>query len=300
MELVNEIFNNFLAIINTFQLKDAVDILAIAFIIYNVFKFVQETRAEQLLKGIMILLVVYIVSMMFSLTMMTWLIKMILEFGVILLAIVFQPEIRNALEQMGRSKFSRSKLKIIHQASKTDEWITKERKAIVDAADAAQIFSIAKTGALIVFEKETKLSDIAETGTVLNSETSVALFGNVFYNKAPLHDGACIVRDGLLYAAGCILPLASNNKDINIDLGTRHRAAIGMSENSDAVVLVVSEETGAISVAIKGVLTRGLTKSQLVDILEENLIPAETEKKSDFFSIFSSKRKGENTNENEE
>lgn len=297
MELLTQLFNNFLAIINTFQFKDAVDILAIAFIIYNVFKFVQETRAEQLLKGILLLLLIYIASLIFNLTMMTWLIKIILEFGVILLAIVFQPEIRNALEQMGRSKISKARFALINQRKHSDEWISRERKAIIDVADAAQVFSVSKTGALIVFEKETKLSDIAQTGTVLNSETSVALFGNVFFNKAPLHDGACIVRDGLLYAAGCILPLASNNKDININLGTRHRAAIGMSENSDAVVVVVSEETGFISVAIKGVLNVNITKSQLIEILEKNLIPKEEEKRTDLFSIFSSRRKEDNSDE---
>lgn len=286
MVAISEIFSNFIAILRTFQLKDAIDILAITFIIYGVFKLVRETRAEQLLKGILVLLAIYIVSLVFNFTMLTSLIKMIVEFGVILLAIVFQPEIRNALEQIGRS---RKTFKIFQQKNRSDEWVKHQKKAIIDIADVAQLFSSSKTGALIVFEKETKLSDIASTGTILNSQTSVALLGNIFFNKAPLHDGACIIRDGLVYAAGCILPL-TKNKDVNINLGTRHRAALGMSENSDAVVLVVSEETGCISIATKGVLLREFNREELIIKLENLLIPDEDEK-SEIKSIFSSKRK---------
>ena len=154
---------------------------------------------------------------------------------------------------------------------KSDEWENSVKKAIVDAADTSVIFSRSRTGALIVFERETMLSDIAATGTVVNAETSVALFGNIFFNKAPLHDGASIIRDGKLHAAGCILPL-TDNPNVDINLGTRHRAALGISELSDAVVLVVSEETGVVSLAIGGSLERNFNREKLIKRLNELLL----------------------------
>ena len=200
---------------------------------------------------------------LFGLVMMSSLLRMFFEAAVILIAIIFQPEIRKALEQMGRNNTYKKYLKFFTKHGKSDEWKKAVRKSIIDAADTAVLFSRSHTGALLVFERETMLSDIAATGTIVDAETSVALFGNIFFNKAPLHDGASIIRDGKLFSAGCILPL-TDNKNVDINLGTRHRAALGISEQSDAVVLVVSEETGVISLAINGILLRDFTRDSLV------------------------------------
>lgn len=266
-----EIFNSILSIIKTIQLRDIVDILAIALLIFGLFKLIQETRAVQLLKGVIMLLVVYFLSSLFGLVMLSSLLRTFFEAAVVVIAIIFQPEIRKALEQMGRNNTYKKYIKIFTKHHKGDEWKTAVEKSIVDAADTAVLFSRSKTGALLVFERETMLSDIAATGTIIDAETSVALFGNIFFNKAPLHDGASIIRDGKLFAAGCILPLTSN-RNVDINLGTRHRAGLGISEQSDAVVLIVSEETGVISLAVNGILLREFTREELIKKLEQFLI----------------------------
>ena len=193
--------------------------------------------------------------------------RLLFEFSVLIIAIIFQPEIRKALERIGQTNLGRRYIKFFFKSGKTDEEVDAIRRSIVHASDAANIFSGSKTGALIVFERNIKLSDIADTGTILDSNPSVALFGNIFFNKAPLHDGATIIRDGRIYASGCILPLTSN-KGVDINLGTRHRAALGLSEISDAAILVVSEETGNISLAVNGVLYRDYTRETLIAKLE--------------------------------
>lgn len=266
-----EIFNSILSIIKTIQLRDIVDILAIALLIFGLFKLIQETRAVQLLKGVIMLLIVYFLSSLFGLVMLSSLLRTFFEAAVVVIAIIFQPEIRKALEQMGRNNTYKKYIKIFTKHHKGDEWKKAVEKSIVDAADTAVLFSRSKTGALLVFERETMLSDIAATGTVIDAETSVALFGNIFFNKAPLHDGASIIRDGKLFAAGCILPLTSN-RNVDINLGTRHRAGLGISEQSDAVVLIVSEETGVISLAVNGILLREFTREELIKKLEQFLI----------------------------
>lgn len=266
-----EIFNSILSIIKTIQLRDIVDILAIALLIFGLFKLVQETRAVQLLKGVIMLLIVYFLSSLFGLVMLSSLLRTFFEAAVVVIAIIFQPEIRKALEQMGRNNTYKKYIKIFTKHHKGDEWKKAVEKSIVDAADTAVLFSRSKTGALLVFERETMLSDIAATGTIIDAETSVALFGNIFFNKAPLHDGASIIRDGKLFAAGCILPLTSN-RNVDINLGTRHRAGLGISEQSDAVVLIVSEETGVISLAVNGILLREFTREELIKKLEQFLI----------------------------
>lgn len=266
-----EIFNSILSIIKTIQLRDIVDILAIALLIFGLFKLIQETRAVQLLKGVIMLLIVYFLSSLFGLVMLSSLLRTFFEAAVVVIAIIFQPEIRKALEQMGRNNTYKKYIKIFTKHHKGDEWKKAVEKSIVDAADTAVLFSRSKTGALLVFERETMLSDIAATGTIIDAETSVALFGNIFFNKAPLHDGASIIRDGKLFAAGCILPLTSN-RNVDINLGTRHRAGLGISEQSDAVVLIVSEETGVISLAINGILLREFTREELIKKLEQFLI----------------------------
>lgn len=266
-----EIFNSILSIIKTIQLRDIADILAIALLIFGLFKLIQETRAVQLLKGVIMLLIVYFLSSLFGLVMLSSLLRTFFEAAVVVIAIIFQPEIRKALEQMGRNNTYKKYIKIFTKHHKGDEWKKAVEKSIVDAADTAVLFSRSKTGALLVFERETMLSDIAATGTIIDAETSVALFGNIFFNKAPLHDGASIIRDGKLFAAGCILPLTSN-RNVDINLGTRHRAGLGISEQSDAVVLIVSEETGVISLAVNGILLREFTREELIKKLEQFLI----------------------------
>ena len=289
MHVLTELFNNILAVLRTIQVKDFVDILAITFIIFSLFKLVRETRAEQLLKGVVVLIFVYIISVVFKLTMMENLMRLLFEFSVLIIAIIFQPEIRKALERIGQSNFGRNFLSFIFYKGKTDDEIKAIKKAIISVADVATVFSSSRTGALIVFERDVKLSDIADSGTILNSEPSVALLGNIFFNKAPLHDGATIIRDGKIYAAGCILPLTDNNK-VDINLGTRHRAALGMSEVSDAVIVVVSEETGNISTAVNGKLKRDFNRETLVAFLENSLVD-DTKVYVKKSSRFSSKRK---------
>ena len=295
MQFITDWFGNVLSLLGTFKIADLIDIIIIAVLIYGTLKLVRDTRAEQLLKGIFLILLFYGLATVFSLTMVTTILKVFLEFSVILIFIIFQPEIRKALEQLGRSKFSKNYLKIFQGGLMSNAEKDAKMKAISDVVDSAVLFSHTKTGALLVFEKETKLNDIASTGTILNCDTSTAIFGNIFFNKAPLHDGACIIRDGRIYAEGCILPL--NSVDVGRkDIGTRHRAAIGVSEVSDSVVVIVSEETGQISTAINGVLRRDYDRDSLSAMLENYLIPAENEKSD---KIHKSKKRKESKSDEE-
>ncbi len=289
MNVIAQFFNDLLSVFRTIRINDIIDILAISFVIFSLFKLVHETRAEQLLKGVAVLLAVYILSSLFGLTMLTGLLRLLFEFSVLIIAIIFQPEIRKALERLGQSSFFRRYFGIFIKNEKNAEEVKIIKNAIINVADAAVVFSNSRTGALIVFERDVKLSDIADTGTVLNARPSVALFGNIFFNKAPLHDGATIIRDGIIYASGCILPLTSN-KGVDINLGTRHRAALGISEISDAVVVVVSEETGSISVAVNGRLRREFERETLIAELESLLVD-DTKIYIKNSSRFSSKRK---------
>lgn len=267
-----ELFEHVWSIVKTVQFRDIIDILAIALIIFGLFRLLRDTRAIQLLKGIAFLFIVYFLSSLLELVMLSTLLRAFFEAAVVVIVVIFQPEIRKALEQMGRNKTWTKRFVVLFKSlGKSDEWKDAVRKSITDAADTSVLFSRSKTGALIVFERETMLSDIAATGTIVNADTSVALFGNIFFNKAPLHDGASIIRDGKLFAAGCILPL-TDDKTVDMNLGTRHRAALGISEQSDSVVLVVSEETGVISLACNGVLTRDYTRETLVCKLNELLL----------------------------
>ena len=267
-----EFFEHVWSIVKTVQFRDIIDILAIALIIFGLFRLLRDTRAIQLLKGIAFLFIVSFLSSLLELVMLSTLLRAFFEAAVVVIVVIFQPEIRKALEQMGRNKTWTKRFVVLFKSlGKSDEWKDAVRKSITDAADTSVLFSRSKTGALIVFERETMLSDIAATGTIVNADTSVALFGNIFFNKAPLHDGASIIRDGKLFAAGCILPL-TDDKAVDMNLGTRHRAALGISEQSDSVVLVVSEETGVISLACNGVLTRDYTRETLVCKLNELLL----------------------------
>lgn len=256
-----------------FQFKDAVDIIIVAFLIYGVVKLVRETRAGQLVKGLFLLVILFIISSYFNLVMVSRVLAYFFQFAFVAILIVFQPEIRKALEQVGRNNVGQSIAAVVTGRDRSYDRV-QIRKAINAVVDGVGILQQLKMGALIVFERKTKLGDIIETGTQINCEPSGQIVGNIFFNKAPLHDGAMIIRDGMIHAAGCILPLTKNTS-VSAELGTRHRAALGVSEESDAVVVVVSEETGQISVAVNGVLARRFTRDTLRDVLEGYLIPQE-------------------------
>ncbi len=226
---------------------DIIDILVMAFIIYKAIEFLRETRAGQLVKGLIMLFAIYAVAGWLELATIEWLLKTIANSAIIVAAVIFQPELRRILERVGRTGLNAGQM----LDSETDVMVT----AIDDISRAAGMMQDQKIGALVVFERNTQLGEIIDTGTVIDAKSSVSVINNVFFPKSPLHDGAVIVRDGRIYAAGCILPLTQRD-DISSQLGTRHRAAIGITENSDAVVLVVSEETGNISIVANGQITR--------------------------------------------
>lgn len=239
-------------------LNDVLDIVIVTFIIYSLLSFIRETRAQQLLKGLVIIIAAYFAADFLKLHTISWILKGTFTIGIFALIVVFQPEIRRALEVMGRTHLTnRGKAAIDKELAKhtVDE--------IVAAVDS---FSKSKTGALLVFEREIALKDIAETGTIINADVSQELLGNLFYLGSPLHDGAAIIKGNKVIAAGCVLPL-SENKELNKSLGTRHRAGIGITENSDCLTLIVSEETGVISAAENGKLERFLDKKSVQKIL---------------------------------
>ncbi|QEY34409.1 TIGR00159 family protein [Caproiciproducens galactitolivorans] len=276
MDAVVNIWNSFFSLAKQFRVSDALDVILVSFIIYSGIKLVRETRAEQLVKGILVLLAVWGVSYILKLYMMRNLLAYFFQFSVMALLVVFQPEIRRALEQIGRSGIGNKPWMFGMPQDDYEVLAQQNRKCVNAVVDAAAVLQKQRTGALIIFERKTKLGDIIDTGTVVNAIPSVPIICNIFFNKAPLHDGAMILRDGMVYAAGCILPLTKSD-NVSIELGTRHRAGIGMSENSDAVVVIVSEETGQISVAVNGVLTRNYTRETLKSRLENLVLTSETE-----------------------
>ncbi len=281
---MNNMMSTLWTTLKSFQFKDVIDIVIITLILYYLFKLLRQSRAGQLIKGVVVLLVVYAISGIAQLTMVNYILSSIFQFSAIIIIIIFQPELRQGLERLGRSNKT---LKNIVNTTQTIESPT--IKAISDVADSCAVFSKSKTGALIVFERESMLSEIAGTGTYLNSDTSPALIGNIFFNKAPLHDGACIIRNGHILAAGCILPL-TNSLNVSQSLGTRHRAAIGLSEESDAVVVVVSEETGSISIALNGMLTRDYTRNTLYDELVKLIVTGDNDRSNLFSGLFKSRK----------
>lgn len=230
-------------------ITDVIDIIIVAFVIYKLLGLIKQTRAEQLMKGVLLLVVATFLSGFFNLHTINWLLNGAVMLGAVAILVVFQPELRRALEYMGRSKIVKAPLKQMDKE--------KGKQITAHIIKALETFSKDRVGALIVFERETSLYDIVETGTVVDAQLSEQLLGNIFYEGSPLHDGAVIIRDGRIYAAGCVLPLTRNNT-ISKELGTRHRAGIGITENSDALVIIVSEETGIISMASDGQLSRFL------------------------------------------
>ncbi len=271
---IKDIFGNFIRIVQSVTIFDVLDIFLLTFLIYSLIKLMRETRAMQLLKGIFLLLLVFIVVKSFDLKVMGYLIDNFLQVGIIALIIVFQPELRRILEKVGRAKVSTL-------AGASDRIASDRDKAIAGIAEACSRLHDSKTGALIVIERETRLGDIIEkeTTSVINAECEPELFCNIFYNKAPLHDGAVIIRNFRIYAAGCFLPNTQKDQYLSTDLGSRHRAAVGMSENSDALVIVVSEETGNISVALDGQLSRDQTRESLTTIMRKYMPGASSGRK---------------------
>ena len=262
---VPEIVTDILNVIKTISIFDIIDIACVSVLLYFLYKFIRDRRAGRLAVGVLLLIAALVVSNLLDMYLLQYILQNIFQVGIIMLVILFQPEIRSVLEKMGTTP--PMGLKSIGEAKDNASGA-----AVIDEiVSAACDLAATKTGALIVFERTTKLGDMILTGTVIDAYPAAAMIKNIFFNKAPMHDGALIVRDMRLHAAGCFLPL-TNNPDIIKDLGTRHRAGIGMSENSDAIVVIISEETGTISTAVEGKLVRGYKKETLTAFLRSQLI----------------------------
>jgi diadenylate cyclase len=250
-----------------FDLIDFIDIILVSVLFFYFVKFIRDRRASKLAIGVCFFFVLLLLSEVFEMRAMNFLMSNIVQVGVVAILIVFQPELRSALEKVGGSSFKTLK----HTVSPKEKENAKS-ETIDNLCQAVSELGREYTGALIVIERSTPLGDIIKTGTVINADVGVSMIKNIFFNKAPLHDGAVVIRNNRVFAAGCFLPM-SQNDDIIKDLGTRHRSAIGMSENSDAVVIVVSEETGTISIALNGELRRNYDynslKQELTSLLSE-------------------------------
>ena len=250
------------------RFTDILDVALMAFLIYQLLTLLKTTSGTNLLKGVLIFLAVLFLSSILHLNGISFILSRMLEWGVLALIILFQPEIRRVLEQVGSQR-----LKFLNLFSR-EGTVSEMERTIAQTVLACTEMSRSRTGALIVFEQKMQLDDMVRSGTVLDAAVSSELLKNIFFVKAPMHDGAVIIRHGRLLGAGCMLPL-SKNVNLSRDLGMRHRAGIGMSENSDAVVVIVSEETGSISVAIGGMLRRHLMPETLENILRNELMPQE-------------------------
>lgn len=267
------------AIVNVFTsitFVDVLDMVLLAVVLYWVIKLIRETRAEQLIKGIFIFVIVLFLLNQLQFKAMGVISDMVFNVGVIAFVIMFQPELRRALEKVGRSKLVKP-ITFFETTAPAESDCT---NAINQISLACEKLSRTATGALIVIEQQTKLGEQIETGTIIKALPSEELFRNIFFPNTPLHDGAVIIRDNLIYAAGCFLPKPQKEELINKELGSRHRAAIGMSEVSDAIVIIVSEETGMISIAENGVLERGFDRERLSAYLRSKLIPVTGEQKN--------------------
>lgn len=265
MEAVTSVFVTAFNGIKTMGITDLLDVIIVAYLIYKVIWFVRRTNSYNLAKGVALILIALGLSYIFQLTMINFLLRRTVELGLIALVVLFQPELRRLLERMGRS-FS----------SKRTVSSTEIEDGITQTVLACTQMSASHTGALLIFERKEKLNSIMATGTIINSDISAELIKNLFYNKAPLHDGAVIMREGRIAAAGCVLPLTQST-NLSKELGMRHRAGIGLSEQSDAVVIIVSEETGDISLAVEGLLKRHLNGGTLDKLLRAELIQQEEE-----------------------
>ncbi|HBG5345775.1 TPA: TIGR00159 family protein [Clostridioides difficile] len=260
---INSFLNGFFNIILRMSIYDLIDISIVAYIFYKIFMFIKDTRAEQVFKGIIFLLLATQLSNTFKLHTVYWISLKALDYGVIAALIIFQPEFRAGLEHIGRAKFNLFGKNV----NTSEETLNRNIEEIVEA-----LYSLSrqKIGALIIMERETRISDIINTGTIIDAEISRQLLINIFIPNTPLHDGAVVIRDSKVKAAACFLPL-TESKDLSKDLGTRHRAGIGVSEVSDCITLIVSEETGGVSIAKAGKLYRDISRERMTNILRSNL-----------------------------
>ena len=284
-------FNSIGSLLSTIGIADIIDIIIVAYIIYRIIGLIRKTSSYNLARGLLLVLIALWLSGVFNLTMINYLLRKAVEIGLIALVIIFQPELRRLLAKMGSRKFN-------GLFSSGSQNLSELEAAINQTVLACEQMSAAKTGALIIFERGIKIGDIMTTGTIIDSDITAELLKNIFYPKAPLHDGALIIRNARIAAAGCVLPLTANT-NLSKDLGMRHRAGIGASEHSDAVVVIVSEETGAISIAIEGMLKRNLDKATFEMILRNELIRDESKKSrsSEFISRLFGKSKVTNDEE---
>lgn len=263
MQVLQTFFDSVFGVFRTISISDILDILIIAFVIYQVIRFIRRARLSRIAVGLLVLLAVLWLSGIFNLVTINFLLRKVVELGILALVILFQPELRRALEKMGSGRLA-TFLSREHDAASTEG-------AIMQTVLACADMSKTRTGALIIFERDNRLTDHINTGTIVDAATTAELLKNLFYNKAPLHDGAVIIREGRIAAAGCMLPL-SGNPNLSKELGMRHRAGIGMSERSDAVVVIVSEESGGISVAVEGMLKRHLSPETCERLLRNELL----------------------------
>lgn len=270
MTAISSLFEKIVSILSTYSLvSDTLDLLLLTFLFYYILKMIRDSRALTFAKGFVIFVAVYALVLLFNMQASAILFKAVFNNILIILVVIFAPELRKLLENMGTSTKAFATIKGLFKSTASQRAILYNNKvtdAVNEICRAASDMSDKKIGALIVFEKATPLGEICKTGTVIDAEISSELIGNIFYPKSPLHDGAAVIRDAKLYSAGCILPLTSKN-NISSELGTRHRAALGMSEQSDALVLVVSEETGDISIAYQGKLVRNVSDGDARELL---------------------------------
>ena len=291
---LSSFFTRTVSVFSTFNwFSDTLDILLLALVVYYLVKVIKDSRAMTLAKGLILLVVVYVVVLALGMQSSSYLLSRVLDNILVILVVIFSPELRKILERMGNTSRFSSILSIFTRSNNQKALLYNDEVArcVNSVCKAAQEMSDDKIGALIIFEKNTPLGEIIDTGTLVDARISSSIIGNIFYPKAPLHDGAAVIRNNRLYAAGCILPLTSRNNDVAKELGTRHRAAIGMSEQSDAMVLVVSEETGAMSIAEGGMLLRNLTDGEVREMLLNFLqIPMDLEQKKK--TLFRKKKGG--------
>lgn len=269
MGFLTNLASRILSAFASIQFIDVIDMFLMAFIIYKGYKLVRETKAQQLVTGIVIVVAIYALSSALKLKMMSYLLENFFQVGLIALVVVFQPELRRVLERVGRTNVK----SVFTSGYRADDITQNWSDTIEVIGEAVSQLSDTATGALIVIERTNRLGEQIENGTVMDCIPSVPTLGSIFYPKTPLHDGAVVIRNARIIAAGCFLPTPQKEERINKQLGSRHRAAIGMSENSDAIIIVVSEETGTVSIAENGELTRGYTKERLVQYLRSKLIP---------------------------
>lgn len=264
MQGIKEFFVNGFNYLSTIQVNDIIDIIIVAYLIYKIIGLIRKTSSYNLAKGLVLVLIMVWLSGILKLTMINYLLKKAVEIGLIALVIIFQPELRKLLAKVGSGSF-------FGIFSGRGQNTSEIEASINQTVLACEQMSATKTGALIIFEKDFVLNDIITTGTVIDSDITAELLKNIFYPKAPLHDGALIIRNNRIAAAGCVLPLTSKT-NLSKELGMRHRAGIGISEQSDALVVIVSEETGAISVAAEGMLKRNLNKDTFEKLLRKELV----------------------------